>query len=127
MRVKGLGSCCTGPEEKQDCLVRRRPRHDERTSFCGWKGKAKNRASGLHPSSKKCREPGASLDDKGNQKKFHSRLTLVSNRSASIHAQDYVVRDNEIRKGGQDEVDRSEAGLGKEASFVSFFCTCVKP
>ena len=68
-------------------------------------------------------EPGR----QGQSEEVPLKVDLVSNRSASIHAQDYVVRDNEIRKGGQDEVDRSEAGLGKEASFVSFFCTCVKP
>ena len=93
-------------------------------AFVAWMGKAKNgsmnpvEASALFK--KKCIEPGAIVDEKGNHEKFRKRVAvlkadLVTNRDAAIQSQGYVGRDKEIRKGGQADVDRLEARLGKES------------
>ena len=93
-------------------------------AFVAWMGKAKNGSMNPVEAStlfkKKCSEPGAIVDEKGNHEKFRTRVAvlkadLVTSRDASIHAQGYVGKDKEIRKGSQADVDRLEARLGKES------------
>ena len=95
-------------------------------AFVAWMAKPKNgsvdalTASALFK--QKCKETGAIVDEKGSHPKHKTRVCvhksdLVTRRDASIHSQMYHLKDKEIKKAGQAEVDKAEARLSKDCVF----------
>ena len=88
-----------------------------------------NPVEGLHPSSKKCREPGAILDDKGNQKKFHSRLTSFPTVLHLSMLRVMLSGTTKFARVARMKWIVQKPALAKRLPLfvLGFFCTCVKP
>ena len=68
--------------------------------------------------------PGAITDDLGKNPKYKERVAikktdLVKFRDASVRSRAYIVKDKEQKKATQADIDKAEARLSKDASFLS--------